>query len=116
MATWPSTLPQSPLIDGYKETPRPNSIEADLEGWKVTRPQFGANPTQASVSLMMTAAQLATFKTFYNTTINYGNDQFVWKLPTSSVNQNFKFRGQPTWNFTGTKWQVSMEFDVFEIP
>ena len=79
MATWPASLPQSPLINGFTRTPQ--------QGTAVYRPDIGppiirrrttASGYEVTVDLLMDRTQLATFKTFFHDTILEGSDKVQW--------------------------------------
>jgi hypothetical protein len=70
MATWPGTLP-SPISDGYQEIMADNSIRTQMEvGVAKVRKRSTAAPVKFQLAYNMTATQVITLKTFFNTTIS----------------------------------------------
>lgn len=73
MPTWPSTLPE-PLLEPYAITPNDNAIRTDFEqGNSRARRRATANRERIAVEFLFeTAAQMATFRTFWRTTLSDG--------------------------------------------
>lgn len=95
MATWPATLPQS-LDMVLKRTRQPGKIRSDMDtGPAKQRPRFTATTKQYDASVIMTGAQLATFATFYETTLGQGADAFDWIDPITDVAASLRFMAEP---------------------
>lgn len=77
-AVWPASLPQLPDID-WREQADPQWVEYPTDSGfskrrrRVTRERRVRQLTLGDVS----GSQLTTFRTFYNTTINGGTDEFT---------------------------------------
>lgn len=86
--TWPeSTLP---LIDinkfAYKSAEN-NMVRTDMEaGPARQRRRFTTGPKMSEVTWLFTAAQLALFETFFDTTLSGGSAWFTMKVPIGGVN------------------------------
>ena len=84
--TWPTSLPQKPLMAGFqRDTRRTSSSVADRR-----RPGEGAPPATAGVTnfempFRLTSAQLATFRTFYATDIQAGALTYTWTHPITGA-------------------------------
>jgi hypothetical protein len=77
MATWPVSLPTNFLKNSLKEGPPDNIIWQEMDyGPPKTRKRGSAAIETFSGSMYMTTAQVATFYTFFNTTLNSGADEF----------------------------------------
>lgn len=92
MATWATSLPQKPEIDGYVVTYEPATREF--------RPDLGPPLRRSAASTSykvwdgiywFTEAQLSAFWTFYNTTINKGVDQFNITDPNTDSTVTVEF-------------------------
>lgn len=80
---WPVTLPQKPLYAGNQETLPNNVISFSTEGGPAKRrKRYTAKGGTFPMTFKMTAAQLATYRTFYNDTIEQGALAFELEHPT----------------------------------
>ena len=78
MANWPNTLPK-PALSGYSVEPQNAVLKTQMEaGPNRYRKRYTTVPVDIKGGLTLTAAQMAVFKTFYQTTINQGADWFVF--------------------------------------
>lgn len=76
------------LADGYEEKYRDNSEYLPLSGGLAKRrKKYSRQYHTVSCTYLFTEAELATFKTFYESTINYGTSTFTW-TDIDSVSQN----------------------------
>lgn len=91
MATWPASLPQRPLQDGYSEELENVVISSGVDiGPAKKRRRTSAGVVKFSLSFLMTSTQLATFKTFFETDISYGAVKFTFPDPASQVSSDFR--------------------------
>lgn len=115
MPTWPISLPQAPEIPGYEEQ-EPNAVvmtQMDA-GPPKSRQRFTAAYAKVTFTFMLTSADVATFRTFYRTTLGYGALAFDFTIPRVGGTGSYKFRGQPTyvplgpatWRVTCPLWQL----------
>ena len=115
MATWPGTLPtfQDILAESYKASMPANVIVSEME---IGPPKLRRRATAAvepfSGTMRMTSAQLATFKTFYETTIAYGSLEFDATHPETEAAVEMIFTGQPQKAPVGPDWLVSFSVGV----
>lgn len=76
---WPSDLPQTPLLDGYKETPQEGSISFQpAVGPPKRRKRSSAVGANIEASFLMTDTQYDSFLTFYEATLQQGSDAITW--------------------------------------
>jgi hypothetical protein len=69
-------------VDGYEEQLADTSLRTQMDaGPAKVRRRFTAGVTTFQVSLPMTTAQVATFETFFSTTIAGGALAFDWVHP-----------------------------------
>jgi|SaaInlStandDraft_3_1057020.scaffolds.fasta_scaffold35421_2 hypothetical protein len=107
MATWPGTLP-SPIADGYQEIMADNAIRTQMDvGLAKVRKRSTAAPVRFQLAYNMTATQVTTLETFFNTTINDGVDQFTMANPRTTVSENFRITAPPQITISsGTNYRV----------
>ncbi len=63
--TWPTTIPQCPILNGFSEQKQINNAVSWL----------------ASLAYRMTTTQLAAFNSFYESDLEDGTLPFVWSHP-----------------------------------
>lgn len=75
--TWPSTLPQAPLLSGFRETPPDNLLRTEMDvGPAKTRRRTTSSPRPVEWPCLMSLAQVNTFEAFYKNTIRGGALRF----------------------------------------
>lgn len=91
-ATWPSTLPQNPLIGGWTWKPQSNrasfkpAVGPDIErrrGTAVVHKYDARFPP-------LTDAQVAIFETFFDATLVAGTLHYLWDDPVSGTSFKWK--------------------------
>lgn len=96
-ATWPATIPQCPILNGFSEQKQVNVVAFSPD---VGPPKMRRRSTtawwQTSVAYRMTRTQLTTFNTFYETTIQDGSLPFTWKHPILQTNFDWVFDPKET--------------------
>jgi len=94
MATWPTSLPDYPLIDGYAEKPQDQTIRTQMEaGPDKVRRRFTAGVREFSVKWTLTTAQVSTLDTFFHSTLDGGALQFDMTHPRTGASTSFRFVG-----------------------
>ena len=77
MDNWPSDIPQAFIHESFSATPMSGVIQTEMDTGKAKRRRrFTAVTEVWSGNMVMTSTQLATFKTFFNTTIKLGSLSF----------------------------------------
>lgn len=95
-ASWPSTLPQYVLVEGFEEAFGKPRIETATDAGKPkSRQRFTAEYRKFSMSVQMTEAQATIFETFYFDTLAAGTQPFDWVHPRTRASKTFYFRGEP---------------------
>jgi hypothetical protein len=116
-ASWPSDLPQKSLVDGFGEGVGDGLLEYQPDtGPSITRLRSSGAPEPMTLAFEMTSAQIASFKTFFKTTLIGGSLPFTFADPLSGDTVLLKFRkdGLPHWsalggdnyNFSATVWKM----------
>jgi len=90
--SWPSTLPQAFLLNGFNLAPTNSAIKSDTDsGPSYQRPRFSVSMDTLKGSMAMSKDQVSLFWTFYNTTLMMGALQFTMSHPFSGVTLTFQF-------------------------
>lgn len=115
-ATWPSSLPQDLLIQGFDMQMPEGSIRQDMDaGPAYQRNRFTAAPEPFRGELILTKSQYSTFRDFWKNTISYGALKFDWKHPITgnSAEVQFDISSPPTVSAEGNdKFRVTMTIEV----
>jgi hypothetical protein len=117
MATWPATLPSTFLDGTYKESPPDNSVSQKMDvGPPQKRQSSTAGIRPVGGRMVMTTAQVATFDTFYDTTLGSGSLSFdgLDNQRTGSVVDHM-FLALPKYSNAGPdNWFIDMQLG--ELP
>ena len=118
MAIWPSTLYSCILKDGYQEITPENTIRSAMGyGPAKVRQRASSNVRDVTMSLFCSDAQLATFETFYTSTVKYGSIQFGMFKPRyahDTTSGQYRFVGQPAYANFNQGWRITMKLE--ELP
>lgn len=115
MAIWPTDLPK-PLLSDYAVDPEQAFIRTQMEsGPARQRKRFTQVPHRVNVSWRFTHAQMATFRTFFGTTINLGTDWFTCNLDAGSglADYDTRFTIAPKYAaVSGMNWEVTAVLEL----
>lgn len=96
MPAWPSTLPCYPIDGSFAETPQRNVVKFSPEtGPPIYRRRSTANGSLASLQWKFSKAELALFRTFYETDLVDGTLPFTMEHPTTDVVYSWAFDTEP---------------------
>lgn len=114
MAAWPASLPQSPLLDGFRELREANVLRTSVDvGPAKVRPRYTTDLSVFAMGFVLTDAQLATFDTFYTETIFYGAEAFDWTHPRTGSAISGRLRPPPQITALGAGlWSVFFELEI----
>lgn len=119
MAAWPTTLPR-PLSSGYGLKPVDATVRTDMEGGaaRARRRTFARND-KVSVAWLMTDAQLAVFRSWFDNASTGAAGGAAWFTTslalgsTGSVSVEARFTGPWQLSHLGRlKWSVTAELEV----
>ncbi|NOR27612.1 MAG: hypothetical protein GQ540_03675 [Lutibacter sp.] len=112
MAVWPGSLPQKPLF-GFSETTPDLTIRTSMGvGPDKIRRRFTAGVRQFPMSFQMTTAQVATFDTFYITTLAGGSLQFDYSDLRTGLLKSWRFVGVPRYTpISNERWTVDINLE-----
>lgn len=111
MATidWPVSLPvaqDGSLVEGYFESFVSDQPEV---GAPRRRKRFTRALRRFSFTMVLTTAQVATLRTFIDTTSDRGVLEFNWTHPITAVAYEMRFDGLPEIrHMTAGNWEVSV--------
>lgn len=115
-ASWDATLPQKLLLAGASEGIGDGLVEHQPDyGPPITRLRTQAVTRPLIGSMICTDAQIATFKTFFITTILRGSLPFIFPDPLTGNGLLVKFTKQspPSWNpMGGNNYQLNLTLMV----
>ena len=112
---WDTDLPAKLFVNGYTQSLPDVTIKSDMDaGPSKIRRRFTAGIEPVSGTMVMSAAQLATLGTFYNTTLLGGSLRFSWTKPTAhSVACELRFTETPSWISLGAdNYEISLSFEI----
>ena len=114
MPSWPAGLPQGLEIDEFDETFADTSIETAMEtGPPKKRSRFTAGVQPVAGRQLLTKAQVATLKTFYDSTTKFGSLSFDWVHPRTGSAATLRFASPPKIQVLGPDaWHTKMSFKV----
>jgi len=93
---WPPSLPQHVETPDLENTFPDSAVRTKMDaGPGKARRRFTAAPEPIKAAIIVTAAQLATLKTFFVTTLASGALRFDWVHPITQAAATFRFRGAP---------------------
>lgn len=114
MATWPGSLPQRPLLDGFSSTFQDGTLRPEVDsGPSLTRPRFSAVSEYISARMVLTTTQRTTLETFYHTTLVEGSDTITWVHPVDGSAITAKFMKPPAYRaLSADRWEVVLSYEI----
>lgn len=114
MPTWPATLPDKVLQEGYDEQLQPIVIRSPMDtGPAKLRRRATAAPRSISGGQRLTAAQVETLDGFYRTDCADGALAFDWKHPRTQAAASLRFVSPPRYaSLGGGVYAVSLSFEI----
>jgi len=90
--SWPGSLPERPLSEGFKKQKKPQFIRTDMDrGPAKVRRRSTFEPEIYLMSFLMTTAQLATFETWFDTNLLGGTARFDFTHPLDATTYEWRF-------------------------
>lgn len=114
MVAWPATLPQSPLLDGFEDTPPNLIIRSETDGGQAkVRRRYTAGVRPGKWSFYMTKAQCVIFNTFYEATISGGATPFDFTDPITDATESYRIVRieSPFRPVSGTLFAITLEVE-----
>lgn len=114
MTAWPTSLPQSPLRDGYEETMTSATLRTETEvGPAKLRRRYRSSPIHHKMRFIMDESQLNTLETFYKTDTVGGALEFTMPHPIKNTTMTVRFLEDRPYSVTyyGSKYMVEMTLE-----
>ena len=113
MDDWPASLPQKPQQDGFSATKVDGRLRTAMsEGPEKVRRRFTATSENLTCAFFFSAAQLAVFKTFFDTTLVGGSLAYNWVHPVTSAACICRIQDMPVVSAIGVDWQATFMVEV----
>lgn len=114
--TWPETLPQKLLVDGFSSQLPTGSIRVEMDsGPAFQRQRYTSSVEPIQGSIWVTKGQYQTFKNFYVTSLAQGSLPFNWVHPITeeTVEMQFDVSNPPRISAkSGILFRVDMNLEV----
>ncbi|HBA86023.1 MAG TPA: hypothetical protein DCZ95_18210 [Verrucomicrobia bacterium] len=114
--TWPATLPQEMMTEGYSQSAADVAMRTEMgAGPAKVRRRYSAGPKPVKGKIFVTAAQLVTFKTFCTTTAIGGTLRFNWHDPDDGTTAaEMRFVSPPSWAPSDNEdnWEVNLDLEI----
>lgn len=115
MPSWPATLPDYVMADGYSESAPDNTIRSDMDvGPSKARRRGTSAPVPIVARLRLTAAQRAALLTFYRTDTLDGSLTWTWVHPVTRAAATFRFSKPPAFTAAarGQRYYADLELEI----
>lgn len=111
MATWPSTIPFPKL--GWTERRQQGFIRTPMDtGPAKVRRRFSAVSSEMETTVGLTAAQRATFDTFYATTLSEGSGEFTADDKVDGSTATYRFVAPPEFSHRHSNGTQTTVYEV----
>ena len=113
--TWPASLPQESLVEGFSEQAPNTLIRSQMEaGPAKVRRRFTSGPRNFDCQLYLSPAQVDALDAFYVSTLAGGALSFDWKHPRTQAAVTFRFVEPPNYKPVkrGAAWQAFLKLEV----
>ena len=113
MAVWDVGLPQK-QFRGISESWNDGLARSKMDaGPPKVRLRFTAEVRDINIPIVLTAAEKATFTSFYENTIARGSLPFDWTDPDDdSTTISYRFKSRPVLTKAAGEWQGMMNLEV----
>lgn len=115
MATWPASISQDLLVQGFSYSQQIQVIRTEMSaGPDFVRRRFTAASTMIAGGIYVTAAEHTIFWDFFNSTLHGGVDAFDWTHPITDAAASLRFVGVPTESpvGSGVLFQIQMQLEI----
>lgn len=114
MTTWPATLPQAPLIEGFTETAPITALRTEMDqGPAKTRQKTTAGVARMTLSFILSRSQTQTLDVFFKEGTKGGTISFVFLHPRTSASLSCRFVQPPRYqSLNGESFKAAIELEV----
>jgi|SRR5690554_4928695 len=109
---WPAQLPQSPLVDGYRDVPQDSVIRVNMTGLAKQRNRYTAVLRDVQESYLMEKGEFGIFEDFYTNTLKNGSLEFLKVNPKSQQQRVYRFSGVYSEEFNGVQYKVTLPLEI----
>ena len=96
MPTWPTTLPQFALREGYAEGFKTTVVRSPMSSGRTKRRQrFINGPELLNITIPLNDAEILIFKAFYEDELGNGALSFTFPHPRLKTNVTVAFKTDP---------------------
>lgn len=112
VATWPLTLPQSFLVEGFTQEATDNVIKSAMEsGPSKARRRYTATTQPFTGKMILSLAQYDIFRDFYRDDLQDGALTFTMPDDVEGGTMEVRFREKYTASLLGLHWELTMGLD-----
>lgn len=114
IAVWDTDLPADLLQQGYSESTSSVLLRSAMDvGPAKVRQRATRAIRSVKGSQLMTTAQIAELKTFFNTTLENGSLRFSWTSPVDGSSVEMRFVEPPSWSVaSGDYYNVNLDLEI----
>jgi hypothetical protein len=113
MATWPSELPQYPLVEGYNRTPQSSLLQFNTDtGRAKERNRATAMPEQITENYVIEDNLYSVLDSFFKNDAGRGTIPFFKTEPETGLTKEYRFRSPPKFEKRGTLYKVTCELEL----
>ncbi len=116
MPAWPATLPDEPLLAGYRERAPKTALRTEMDaGPAKQRNRFTAGVRPFGFTMDLTRAQVDTLDAFFITTLEGGTLAFDWTHPRTLAAVSFRFVAIETPEYTAVSqqdWRARLKLEI----
>lgn len=111
---WPITLPQTPMMRGYNESPGDNVIRTNMDvGPPKVRRRSTSAPRPLSLVIRCTTAQIDLLDGFYTGDCREGSLPFDWKHPRTGAATTYMWGAPPAYTpVFGDYWEATLKVEA----
>ncbi len=113
MDSWPVSLQQKLSVDSFQYNMGKTTIRSEMDiGMAKVRARYTDGIDIYTCSVLLSFAEVETFKTFYKTTLNNGASQFLFDDPFTQLSTAFRFAEAPSISpLGGLTYRLSMTWE-----
>ena len=111
MATWPTELPNTPLVEGFEDFPRDSVVRTQMAGFTKYRNRFTAVIHDVSENYLLTPSQFTILRNFYEFTLKNGSLIFIKNDPVEQQNREYRFLEPYQFEFDGVFYKLTLQLE-----
>lgn len=122
MATWPATIPTTPLADSFRPVPPRLILRTEMEIGAAYQRRLATDGPWAfpGLQFILDASQIAEFQTFWTDDISSGVEPFDfdvpanWPVPGAGTTKTFRITSEytPIPRSRGVRWVLQIDMEM----